>query len=242
MSVELSVALMRQRGGTLLEKVVSALNKPTHTLNFTDFTAGTETDGSLLKAGTSGTPLALNTPDQYGMKMYFSSSATSGTLGGIYCNVSPTGVGGSATAFRPRAYLTIGSASASGMHATLENASVNGYITGTGCGARINLVLADAAVHAFGTYYGALIDIFSNGTSSSLAATTKHAILALQASGDQTGAVNVKNCLAVDGPAASGNMIYEASDTHQTFVGSIRILVNGTPRYLHYADDQAATA
>jgi hypothetical protein len=44
------------------------------------------------------------------------------------------------------------------------------------------------------------------------------------------------------GTSATESMIYEATDTHQTFVGSIKINVNGTDRYLHYADDHAATS
>lgn len=49
-------------------------------LDFSSITAGTNTDGSILKVGTLSVPLALNTADQFGVKTFFSSTATTGTL------------------------------------------------------------------------------------------------------------------------------------------------------------------
>ena len=43
-------------------------------------TASTNTDGSLIKAGTLSTPIAFGTADQFGVKMFGSSTATTGTF------------------------------------------------------------------------------------------------------------------------------------------------------------------
>jgi hypothetical protein len=54
--------------------------------------------------------------------------------------------------------------------------------------------------------------------------------------------VGVIPALKINSTSATGGTVYEATDTHQTFVGSIKINVNGTDRYLHYCDAQAATS
>jgi hypothetical protein len=54
--------------------------------------------------------------------------------------------------------------------------------------------------------------------------------------------VDIANAFSFSGTSGTGHMIYTATDTHQTFVGSIKILVNGVEGWLHYADAQAATS
>lgn len=54
--------------------------------------------------------------------------------------------------------------------------------------------------------------------------------------------VGVIPAFKISATSGSGNTVYEATDTHQTFVGSIKINVNGTDRFLHYCDAQAATS
>ena len=44
---------------------------------------GTETDGSILKAGTFGSPIAFSTASQFGIKLFLESTATSGTFVGM---------------------------------------------------------------------------------------------------------------------------------------------------------------
>jgi hypothetical protein len=54
--------------------------------------------------------------------------------------------------------------------------------------------------------------------------------------------VDIANAFSFSGTSGSGHMIYTATDTHQTFVGSIKILVNGAEGWIHYCDAQAATS
>jgi hypothetical protein len=54
--------------------------------------------------------------------------------------------------------------------------------------------------------------------------------------------VGVIPALKISATSATGGTVYEATDTHQTFVGSIKINVNGTDRYLHYCDAEAGTS
>jgi len=52
----------------------------TNALDFSSVTGSTNTDGSLIKAGTLSVPVALNTAGQYGIAAFVSSTATSGSV------------------------------------------------------------------------------------------------------------------------------------------------------------------
>ena len=189
--------------------------------------------------GSTGTPNPINTADDKGLALYFSSSATSGTTYGEYLRLDSTGAGVEAIAARYKTLLTTGAAQqAHGIHGTLEYGAT-GNVADVGSGIKGNFVV-NGRIITGGECYGMIAELYYNTTGSTASVT--HAPLCISVAGDATGMATCKNAIAFVGSAGSGNMIYTATDTHQTYLGSIRILVNGAVRYLHYSDAQAATS
>jgi hypothetical protein len=202
---------------------------------------GTEmTANRLITIGTTTSPLALTVADRMGQKQYYSTALTSGTNYGSYIRMDASGAGVEAIAGRRKTLLTAASVgNAHGGHDTLELDTSAGNVTGLGTGLRGNVVVADRAVAA-GTYYGVMAEIYPLGTTAALPAGS-NACLCCSAP-TATAMDDVVNAIAFSAADGTGHMIYTATDTHQTFVGSIRILVNGTARYLHFTDAQAGTS
>jgi len=214
----ISGATLRNRGGSITDKIAQELNTRTGT---------TET-------GTSASPLAINTADDCGLKAYFSSTATSGTTYGHYLRLDSNGAGQEAIAGRFKTLLKKASiGNAHGMHGTLETDTSAGNVTGLGTGIRGNLVCADRAVAA-GTYYGVLAEIYPLGNTAALPAASNACLgINLQAG---TAMDLVGNAISFSGTDGTGAMI-DASSVTPTYVGSIRILVNGATRYLYYGSN-----
>jgi hypothetical protein len=200
---------------------------------------GTEyTPNRRLTIGTTTSPKALTAVNQIDEKAYYSTAMTSGTSYGRYIRLDASGAGVEAIALRAKTLLTAnGVGNAHGFHATLEADTTYGSITGLGTGLRANLVLPGRALAAAGTYYGLMAEIYAPA-SADISPVTRHAILNVAANGDATAVGKVLNAIALaDG---TGKMIYTATDTAPTMTGSIRILVNGAVRYLHFSSAQAA--
>lgn len=53
------------------------------TIDLTNLVPGTETDGTLIKAGTNSSPIVFSTASQYGVKMFMQNTATTGTFVGM---------------------------------------------------------------------------------------------------------------------------------------------------------------
>lgn len=113
--------------------------------------------------------------------------------------------------------------------------SDTGYVTGSSAAVAGTTVVANAAVPAGGTYYAGAFTLNGAGSSSTLAAVTKYAILQIGATGNSTFVTSVKNAIAFDGAAAAGggDMISPGTSIGSV-TGSIRILVNGDVRYLPF--------
>jgi len=203
---------------------------------------GSGTTGVAERIGTSGSPVAMSVAGQRGAQEYYSTTATSDTSYGRYIQLKALAAGLEAIALRSRTMLSIAAVgNAHGMHATLELDTSAGSVTGLGTGLRANLVLPGRAVAAGGTYYGLMAEIFC-AASADISPVTQHAILAVQANGDATAVGKVLNAIAFAGGDGTGKMIYTATDSAPTFTGSIRILVNGAVRYLHFTSAQAANS
>jgi hypothetical protein len=189
--------------------------------------------------GTSTVPVVLSEADDKGLGAYFSGTVASGTTYGEYVRLDGNAAGAEFIAGRHKTLLkTAAAGNAHGHHATLEMDTLAGHVTGLGTGLRGNVVVPERAVSA-GTYYGVMAEIYPLGATSALPAS--NACLCISA---PTGAAmdTVVNAIEFSGADGTGKMIYTATDTHQTFVGSVKIRVNGVTRYLHFTDDQAATS
>lgn len=193
-----------------------------------------------LTIGTTTSPLALTVADQMGQKEYYSTAMTSGTNYGRYIRLDVSGAGVEGIAARRKVLLT-GTAvgNAHGGHDTLEISDA-GMVTGLGTGLRGNIVFNTDTAVTTGTYYGVMAEIYPAGATSALPANSNACLCCSAPTG--TALNDVVNAIAFNGADGSGHMIYTATDTHQTFIGSIRILVNGVVGYLHYCDAQAATS
>jgi len=192
----------------------------------------------ILGAGTAADPALTAAASKNFIEFRCKTTATSGSNYGLYFGVEGAGTGSYPLAIRGRAYISGACGNAHGGHFTLEDDAGTGKVTGLGTGCRMNWVLGTAAQEAGGTYYGAMAEIYSNGSSSSPAAVTRYACIAIGAGGDATGAARVKN--AIDfystGADATTNMIYTHAHAEGNAAGSVRVLINGVAKYLKFWD------
>jgi hypothetical protein len=126
---------------------------------------------------------------------------------------------------------------AHGVHGSIAH-QAGSTITGLGVGVRAGWILPDAAVGAGGTYYGGMTEIYVSGDSSDPAAVTKYAVheFSIGGGGNAAAQAKVKNMLSFTSGAAdgSGNVIYSHDHAPGNADGSIRVLVNGTVKYLKF--------
>lgn len=198
-----------------------------------DSDAAPSASGLLIGGGTSAAPNTTSVAGAKFIDLYCESTAASGANRLAYFAYLVNG-GGNFEAVRGRAVAQGECANVTGGGFGAE-VSDTGYVTGSCASLAGTLVLANAAVPANGTYYGAQVSIYSGGTSSSLAAATKHAILGVAATGNATGQKAVLNAIAFDGAADSGGGEMISPGTSEgSAEGTIRILVNGVVKYLAY--------
>jgi len=203
-------------------------------LDFTNATiAAGNTDGGLIKAGTSGTPLVEDTANMKFVSFYFDNGATSGDNRGIYNRLYLTGAGGGGESLRSMTSVTdVAAGTAHGAHISLSFGST-GSITGLGVASRNTLHVPNQA-QSGGTYAATQAEIWSDGASSSVAGVTDIAFLRAVNGGNATGIADVDDkayLIHYDGGAiASGNMVVGCNDTATTH--GIRCKMAGTVMYL----------
>jgi hypothetical protein len=210
----------------------------TQTINLSGVTIGTSTTGTFIKMGLVGTPYALNTPGQSGVKMYVSTTATSDTTYGQYIKLSGTGAGAELIGLRSKASAGIaGVGNAHGAHFSMEFGASAGDVAGLATAVRGNVVVPNRAI-AQGTYYGSMAEIFAEGNTSALP-TASNACLGINLQAG-TAMDLVGNAISFSGTDGTGKMIVSATDAAPDWTGSIRILVNGAKRYIHFTSAEAA--
>jgi hypothetical protein len=186
--------------------------------------------------GTAASPIEINTADDVGAASYFKSSATSGTTYGRYNRLSASGAGVEAIGGRDKVILSAAAGNAHGNHSTVEVTST-GYVTGLGTAVRGNIVFGSDTVVPQGTYYAVMGEIYPAGNTSALP--TSNACLC--ASVPAGTAIDTKaNAIAFSGTDGATAMIFSATDASPDWTGSIRILVNGAIRYLHFTSAAAS--
>lgn len=138
-----------------------------HTMDYTGFKPSTSTDGCILKAGTSATPITCSTTA--GMKfisMYVSSSATSDDARAAYIRLYIAGAGGSGEAVR--AFTTVNNVAgntAHGAHISLSFGAT-GSLTGLGVAGRNTIHVPNAMSN--GTFAAVQAEIYGEGETSSV--------------------------------------------------------------------------
>ena len=140
------------------------------------------TDGSVLRMGTSGSPL---TDDQAGAGFvvgYFDSGATSGWPAGLYLNTNVTGVGGSFTALQGDATLTAAKATVTGIENFMA-LSTGGRVTGACRSVQGTIDFSSEDKGSGGVYSAACFNIKGEGAAADIGTTQRVSCLELKTEG-----------------------------------------------------------
>jgi len=135
------------------------------------YNATTNTDGGILKCGTSSSAVSVTTPDHKFISFYLANAAASGDNRGMYLRLYHTGAGGGGEALRVFTTVSnVAAGTAHGAHISLSFGST-GSITGLGLGMRATLHVPNQA-QSGGTYAGAQSEVYFDGTSARIAGAT----------------------------------------------------------------------
>jgi hypothetical protein len=148
--------------------------------------AAASASGLLMGVGTTAAPAATSTADQKFVEIRTKSTATSGDSRNTWLRHDIGGAGGSGECFRAITDLTAAATNARGTQISLQ-VSNTGYVTGLGVGVDAQLYVANAALHANGTYAAVNSEIYSVGASSSVAAATEVSFFRAVNNGNATG-------------------------------------------------------
>jgi hypothetical protein len=152
--------------------------------------AAASAGGLLMGVGTTANPAATSTADKKFIEIRTKSTATSGDSRNLYLRHDIGGAAGNGECARFITDLTAAAGTARGQQCSLQ-ISDTGYVSGLGVGVDAQILVANAAVAAYGTYAGVNSEIYSAGSSSSVAAVTGLSFFRAANSGDGTGAGTV---------------------------------------------------
>ncbi|MFH1170586.1 MAG: hypothetical protein V1704_03440 [Candidatus Vogelbacteria bacterium] len=199
------------------------------------------TDGGVIKAGTSAAPVTEDTANMKFMSFYFDNGATSGDNRGIYNKLDLTGAGGGGESLRSYTDLKAAAGTAHGAHISLGmgESTTAGSVTGLGVGVRATLGLPNAALPAGGTYAAMMPEIYSFGDDSDAGAVTELSFIRAVNGGNANGIADVDDdavLLSLQGfTAGAGNMtVTDADGNIGNPAGTIRIKIGSTLYYLPY--------
>lgn len=209
--------------------------------------AAANTDGGVIKAGTSGAPVTEDTADMKFVSLYFDDGATSGDARGVYNRLYITGAGGGGESLRTMTTVSdVAAATAHGAHTSLSFGST-GTVTGQGIASRNTLHIPDASLGGGNVTYSALqAEVWSDGSSSDPNG-NKLSMLRMVNGGDSDGRADVDDDAAAiefsGFTVGDGNMIAaKAAAAAPNVTNSIRIrLPDGSAAYL-YAGTTPLTA
>lgn len=197
--------------------------------------AAANTDGGVIKAGTSSARVIEDTADMKFMAFYWDNGATSGDNRGIYNRLYLTGAGGGGEAFRNFTTVEdVAGGTAHGMHNSLSFGA-SGSITGLGVAGRNTLHIPNVAMAANGTYSAVQAEIWSDGASSAPAAVTELSLFRGVLGGHATGigtADDKAYLFVLDGGTIGSGNIVESSGSEVNYAYSLRCKINGTVMYL----------
>ena len=208
--------------------------------------AAANTDGGIIKAGTSGARVVEDTANMKFMSFYFDNGATSGDNRGMYLRQYLTGAGGGGEALRVFTTVeNVAAGTAHGAHLSL-NFGATGTVTGQGIAARCTLHIPDVALVSNVTMSAVEAEIYSDGSTSDPGGSTLLSCFLVVNGGDATGMADVDDDAVLfdfrGWTAAAGNMIYDVTGGAPANTdGSIKIrLPDGNLAYLMYYNAEAA--
>lgn len=208
-----------------------------------DFNSATvlagNTDGGLIRAGTSGARIVEDTADMRFININVDNGATSGDNRAIYNRLYLTGAGGGGESLRSFTTIEdVAGATAHGAHISL-NFGATGTLTGLGVASRNTLHIPNGSL-AGGTYAATQPEIYSDGASSAFSGTELSFIRVTNA-GDATGVAAIDDTaflLALSGGTiGAGNLM--AVKTAAAISHTLRMKgPDGTTYYLMVSDAQ----
>lgn len=198
------------------------------------------TDGGVIKMGTSSSPVTEDTANMKFLAFYFDNGATSGDNRGMYLRLYLTGAGGGGEAARIFTSVTdVAAGTAHGAHTSLSFGST-GSITGLGVAARCTLHVPDAALTG-GTYASVQSEIWADGSSSDISGATQYSFIRVAAGGDATGLTNVDEnaeLFEFAGVTAGSAKFIDTDITTHTAYGGLRVNIPGVGiKYLALVSD-----
>lgn len=204
--------------------------------------AAANTDGGIIRAGTSSSPVTEDTADMRFVSLYFDDGATSGDARGIYNRLYITGAGGGGESLRSFTTVNnVAGATAHGAHISLSFGS-SGKLTGQGIAGRFTLHMPSTALNASNVTYAAIqAEIYSDGASSDPSGNLLSAIRVIN-DGNATGMADVDDdCALLDlvgWTAGSGNLLttgLTAGTVNAACTVALRIRIAGTNYWLPVA-------
>ncbi len=148
--------------------------------------AAGNTDGGVIKAGTSSAPVTEDTANMKFVSLYFDDGATSGEAVGIYDRLYVTGAGGEGIALRAFGSVTdVAAGNARGAHISLSFGA-SGTVTGLGAALETTLHMPSGGGMA-GTNTSLKVAINSDGTNADPAGATEISFVRIEAQGTQGG-------------------------------------------------------
>ena len=206
--------------------------------------AAGNTDGGVIKGGTSSARIVEDTADMKFVSLYFDCGAASGDARGIYNRLYITGAGGGGESLRSFTTVEdVAAATAHGAHVSLS-LGASGSLTGQGIAVRATLHMPTTALPASNVTYAAIeAEVWSDGAASDPAG-NKLSILLVGNNGDGTGAADVDDdCALLDfrgWTAGTGNMLHANAAATGNHSGSIKVRwPDGTVKYLYVWDAEA---
>lgn len=169
-------------------------------LDFTGFNpAAANTDGGIIKCGTSSAYITEDTADYKFLSFYLDNGASSGDNRGMYLRLALTGGGGGEAA---RIYTNVdaNAGTAHGAHISIDFAATAGGSECSGLAAAVRGTMHIPNIASWaptGTYRCGMFEIYSDGTNSDPAGMTQLSVLSLCNSGDGTGKADVDTDAAI---------------------------------------------
>ena len=203
----------------------------------------TDTGGGIFEAGTSeSTAITSATASMIFFQLRAKTTATSGDIRAAYIRLYMDGAGAAGEALR--AFTTVNAAVTGGTHGghiSLNMGTAANTAAGLAVGMRATLHVLNASIAGKGgSIYGAMSELYADGTGSNFAQATNHAIHRFVVDGNATG----KNTAAYAfefalGTAGAGGSILTTSVTNTnmtaTLTGALKVKANGTNYWIPLA-------
>lgn len=205
-------------------------------------TKAKNTDGCLIKAGTSTTRIVQDTADMKFMAFYLDNGATSGDNRGIYLRLYLTGAGGGGEALRVFTTVeNVAAATAHGAHISL-NFGTSGTVTGQGIAMRATLHLPSTALASNVTMSAVQAEIYCDAATSDPGGSTILSFFRAVSGGNATGMADVDDdavMFDIQGLTAGAAHVFATGLTPATVYGnlsaSLKIRVGTTTYYIPLA-------